>query len=58
MAIGGTRPPRLGGDAATLEDMHEFPVAYLGYELQMHVANKDGGDRVLATRRELVDSST
>jgi len=24
----------------------------------MHVANEDGGDRVLARRRELVDSAT
>ena len=28
------------------------------YEQKMHVANKDGGDRVLARRRELVDSAT
>ena len=33
-------------------------VAYLEYEQQMHVANEDGGDRVLARRRELVDSAT
>ena len=38
--------------------MREFPVAYLEYEQQMHVANEDGGDRVLARRRELVDSAT
>ena len=28
------------------------------YEQQMHVANEDGGDGVLARRRELVDSAT
>ena len=28
------------------------------YEQQMHAANEDGGDRVLARRRELVDSAT
>ena len=38
--------------------MREFLVAYLEYEQQMHVANEDGGDRVLARRRELVDSAT
>ena len=40
------------------EDMREYIVAYLEYENQMHVANEDGGDRVLARRRELVDSAT
>ena len=28
------------------------------YEQQMHVANEDGGDRVLTRRRELEDSAT
>ena len=56
--IGGDRPPRLGGGVVTFEDMREFLVAYLEYEHQMHVANEDGGDRVLARRRELVDSAT
>ena len=28
------------------------------YEQQIHVANEDGEDRVLARRRELVDSAT
>ena len=28
------------------------------YEQEMHVVNEDGGDRVLARRRELVDSAT
>ena len=58
MTIGGDRPPRLGGDAVTFEDMREFLVAYSEYEQQMHIANQDGGDRVLARRRELVDSAT
>ena len=40
------------------EDMREYIVAYLEYENQMHVANEDGGDRVLARRRELIDSAT
>ena len=35
--------------------MREFLAAYLEYEQQMHVANEDGGDRVLARRGELVD---
>ena len=39
VTIGGDRPPRLGGDVVTFEDMHEFLVAYLEYEQQMHVAN-------------------
>ena len=37
--------------------MREFLVAYLEYEQQMHVENEDGGNRVLARRRELVDSA-
>ena len=48
----------MGGDIVTFEDMREFPVAYLEYEQQMHVANEDGGDRVFARRRELVYSAT
>ena len=48
----------MDGDVVNIEDMHELRVAYLEYEQQMHVANEDGGDRVLARRRELVDSST
>ena len=58
VTIAGDRPPRLGGDAVTFEDMREFLVAYLEYEQQMHIANEDGGDRVLARRRELVVSAT
>ena len=57
VTIAGDRPPRLGGDVVTFDDMREFLVAYLEYEQQMHVANEDG-DRVLARRRELVDSAT
>ena len=53
----GDRPPRLG-DVVASEDMREFLVAYLEYEQQMHVANEDGRDRVLARSRELVDSAT
>ena len=48
----------MGGDVVTFEGMREFRVAYLTYDQQMHVANDDGRDRVLARRRELVDSST
>ena len=57
MTIAGDRPPWLGGDTVTLEDMREVLVAYFEYEQRMHAANEDGGDRVLARRRELVDSS-
>ena len=57
MAIGGKRPPRLGGDVGTFENMREFIVAYSEYEKQMHITNPDGEDRVLARNRELVDSS-
>ena len=56
VTIAGDRPPRLGGDV-TFEAMREFLVASLEYEQQMHVANEDGGDRVLARRGELVDSA-
>ena len=48
----------MGGDVVTFEDRREFLAAYLEHEQQMHIANEDGGDRVLARRRELVDSST
>ena len=58
VAIGGDRPLRLGGDVVTFENMREFLVAYSEYEQQMHITNQDGGDRVLARGRELVDSST
>ena len=58
MTVGGDRPPRLGGDVVTFKDVREFLVAYLEYEQLMHVANEDGGDRVLARRRELVGSAT
>ena len=58
VTIEGDRSHRLGGDVVTLEDMREFLVAHFEYEQQVHVANQDGGDRVLARRRELVDSAT
>ena len=47
----------MGGDVVTFEDMREFLIAYVQYAQQMHVANEDGGDRVLVRRRELVDSA-
>ena len=37
VAIGGDRPPGLGGDVVTFEDIHEFLVAYSEYEQQMHL---------------------
>ena len=40
VTIAGDRPPRLGGDVVTFEDMREFLVACLEYEQQMHVANE------------------
>ena len=58
VTIAGGKPPRLGEDAVTFEEIRDFLVAYLEYEQQMHVANEDGGDRVLARRRDLVDSAT
>ena len=57
VTTGGDRPPRLDGDAVTFEDIREFVVAYSHYE-QRHITNHDVGDRVLARRRELVDSAT
>ena len=56
VTMGGDRTPRLGGDVATFRDMREFIVAYSEDEQQMHITNQDGGDRVLARRRELADS--
>ena len=38
--------------------MREFLVACLECEKQIHAANDAEGDRVLARRRELVDSAT
>ena len=38
--------------------MRGFLVSYSEHEQQMHIRNQDGGDRVLARRRELVDSAT
>ena len=54
----GGGSPRLGGDVVTFEDMRGFLVAYSEYEQQMHITNQDGEDRVLARRRERVDSAT
>ena len=48
----------MSGDVVTFEDMSEILVAYLEYEQQIRIANEDGGDSVLARRRELVDSAT
>ena len=58
MTFGGDRPPRLGGEVVTFQHLREFVVDYLEYEQQMHVASEDGGDKVLARRREMVDSAT
>ena len=58
MTIGGDRPPRLGNGVVNFEDMREFLVAYSAYEQQVHITNQDGGDRVLARRREPVDLAT
>ena len=58
MMIGGDRPPRVGDDVVTFEDLREILVAYSEYEQQMPKTNQDGGDRVLARRQELVDSAT
>ena len=38
--------------------MRKFLVAYMEYEQHMHVANDDGGDRVLARRGGMVESAT
>ena len=38
--------------------MREFLAVYSEYEQRMHITNRDGGDRVLASRRELVDLAT
>ena len=58
VTMGEDRPPTLGGDVVAFEDMREFLVAYSAYEQQMHITNQDGGDRVLARRREPVDLAT
>ena len=57
MTLGGDRPPRMGGDVVTFENIREFLAAFSEYEQQMHITNQDGGDRVLAMKRELVDST-
>ena len=45
-------------DVVLFEHMRASLVAYSEYDQQMHITYQDGGDRVLARRRELVDSST
>ena len=57
VTTGRDRPPRVGGDVVTFEDMREFLVAYSVHEQQMHITSQEGGDRVLARRREVVDSA-
>ena len=58
VTVGGDIPPSLGVDFVTFEDLREFLLAYSEYEQHMHIINQDGGDRVLARRRELVDTAT
>ena len=58
VTIGENKPPRLRDDVVTFKDMREFLVAYSKYERQMNITNQDGGDRITARRRELVDSET
>ena len=58
LTIGEDRPPRLGGDVVIFEDIRKSIVAYSEYVQQIHITNQDGGDRVLAKRRELADSAT
>ena len=48
----------MGGDVVNFDNKRQFLVVYSEYEQQMHVANEDGGDSVLARRRELVDEAT
>ena len=55
--MGGGRPPKLGGDAATFEDISKFLVAYSEYKQQMRITNQHGGQGVLGRTRELVDST-
>ena len=55
VAIGGNRPPRLGGDVVIFEDMREYLVASSEYERQTHITSPNG---VLARRQELVNSAT
>ena len=58
MTIGGDRLPWFGGDVVTFKDMRGFLVTYTECEQQMHITNQDGRDRVLAWKRERVDSVT
>ena len=58
VTIGGDRPLSLGGDVVIFEDMRGFLVAYSEYEHHTHITNQDGGDQMLVSRRDLVDSAT
>ena len=58
MPIAGDRPPRLGGDVDTVENLREVLVVYSEYEQQMCMPNGDGRGPVLARSRKLVDSTT
>ena len=58
MPIAGDRPPRLGGDVDTVENLREVLVVYSEYQQQMCIPNGDGCGPVLARSRELVDSTT
>ena len=44
VTIGEDRPPRLGDEVVTFEDMRGCLVAYSEYEQQMHATNRDGGE--------------
>ena len=53
VTIAGDRLPRLGGDVATFEATRKFLVAYSEYEHEKLIKNQNGGDPVLARRREI-----
>ena len=48
----------MGGDVAAFQYMRKSRVFYSEYKQQMNITSQDGGDRVLARRRELADSVT
>ena len=59
MTIEEDKPPMLGSGAEPSKIAHfYFCLKKLGKRAGEHITNQDGGDRVLATRRELVDSAT
>ena len=41
VTIAGNRPPRLGGDSVSIEDMREILVAYSDYEQHVRISNRD-----------------